>query len=245
MCESIFEAKGGLRCAVVNAASGQSWDVMMNQPVIKKAMNATKNALKKGLGACTEPLHGGKQVLARCEENVQASFGAELRSKMALPRAPWANSIYNMNVFASGAAYANAMWPPFGMMQAIVVVSGDATIAGIKNDRIPGSTFGAKRQRILQLPVDDVKRLICDGGWLVKFKDGVDASGHSCVVMPSGFMILTAATNATCLQWSLAADALDTQRVKDALKNMLDAFPEVRPEETGYNQLAGHLGLPR
>ena len=58
-------------------------------------------------------------------------------------------------------------------------------------------------------------------------------------------MILTAATNATCLQWSLAADALDTQRVKDALKNMLDSFPEVRNEETGYNQLAGHLGLPR
>ena len=77
----------------------------------------------------------------------------------------------------------------------------------------------------------------------MKFKDGVSADGASAIVIPSGFMMMVAGNKCTLLRWSLVADEADKSRARVAIKNMIESFPELRGEQTGWVQFAEHLGV--
>ena len=125
-----------------------------------------------------------------------------------------------------GAAYVNVMWSNFGMMRCYVVLSGDLTVAGTPSNRIPGVTFKQKRNDVLRMTVDDVSKLINDGGWMVKFTHGVDPNGHCAVCIPTGFLPILVGSNCRAIRWPLSPDSSDSTRAKHATKSMMDSFPE-------------------
>ena len=127
-------------------------------------------------------------------------------------------------------------WAPYCMMSAVVMMSGNVTLAGAKPERAPGSAWAEKRDYLYQCDRERLLALIQDGGWLCKFESGNTAKGHSMIVIPSGFMIMTAAENATMLRWPLISDDADKQRVSSGLRNLLDSFPEFRVEAQGRAQ---------
>ena len=240
---SIFEAKGGLRAATLEIASGAAFDKIVQAPIAKKAIGKVHSALKQGLDACVQAITGGKQVVKRFDELVAGGCTSELRTKSALPRAEWASRIFEVEAFGTDSAYANANWPNYGMMQALLLISGDFAIMGVKTDRVQGATFAAKRAEVMRMSVEGLKALVADGGFFNRFSGGVDSRGKCLMAVPSGFLILTAGSNARMLRWSFVADELDHQRVKASFQGMLDSFGELRAITSPSLPFAIHLSL--
>ena len=90
----------------------------------------------------------------------------------------------------------------------------------------------------MRMTLGDIHRSLrtnSDGGFFCRSRDGVCPSGESFIVIPG--------SSATCLRWSLMVDEADVARVKATLLPLLENFPEFRQPETGYIQMAQHLGL--
>ena len=123
-------------------------------------------------------------------------------------------------------------------------MSGSITFAGLPSDRVPGNTYTEKRRNVMTMTVDEISKCIADlGGFLCKFTDGVTGDGECGIIVPSGFMILTASENARILRWSMMSDDNDRARVKESLTNMLTSFDEFTNPNHGYVHFARHLGV--
>ena len=244
--ESAFECKGGLRPALVNAESGQAYEKLIALPIIKTTTTKAKEGLKSEFNqeASREPCGGGKQVLKKLEEMICACVGAELRSKMPLPKLPWADQVFVPEILLSSESYSQAMWTPFGLMQANLLISGDAAFAGIRTEQIPGNTYAEKRAAVLRMPVEQVQEACSAGGFYVRFEKSLSSKGHCLVLIPTGFIVLVACRNAHILRWSLVADTADRNRVKTCLGGCLASFSELREAGAAHCQFAEHLGIP-
>ena len=245
MTDSIFEAKGGLRAAALVATNGNVYDKLVAQPVLKKALRTIDTAIKRGVKSCVAGLVAGSVIVKRFDELVQQTLSPEVRSKCALPKAPWATKIFEIEAFGSDAADSNALWPNYGMMQCVLVLKGDVVFMGVKSEAIPGQTFHDKRVNLLRMNSEDIGRLLVEAksSWLIRFDDGVTAEGHCGVLIPSGFCILSATSNARCIRWPLVADNADFNRVRSTMQQMLDSFAEYKSSHDPHVQLAKHFGL--
>ena len=243
---SIFEAKGGLRPALLAVDSRDEFDKMATQPIVRKAMRTIHQALASGTTACLQHLEGGKPVLKRFEEIVLKVTGQEVRSKCPLPKAGWADKIFQMEIFGTGSMYANVMLLPYGMMSCAVMLEGTCCFLGLPFEQVDGATLKEKRNTFLRYTVDDLKKAVqpARGGWYAKFVDGICDNGETTIVIPSGHLIAVAGCNARYLRWPLVADAADTARAKSALRSMLQSFPELADRGTANVDLANFLGCP-
>ena len=243
LTDSIFEAKGGLRACVMNVNTGESYDKVCSQPLLKKAMSKVDAATKKGVSACVQKFSGGGVIVKRFDELIAQALTPEVRTKAALPKADWATDIFSIEAFGSDSADSNVSWPAYGMMQCVFMVSGDAAFMGLRSEKVPGTTFQDKRANALRFTIDDVNRMVADGGWFCRFKDGVTTSGQNCLIIPSGFMVLRAGRNVRCLQWSLVADQADHNRVRNTMQLLLDSFAELKAADSPYVPLGQHWNL--
>ena len=208
--------------------------------VVKRSLGKVNQALKKGIGCCSDIIVAAGRVGKMLEQLVVVAFGSDLRSQRPLPNANWAQKVFSFSIYGSNPGTAEANWPSFGLMQVNIVLSGDITFACIPTDRVPGSTYAEKRGNVLRMTVDDVTKIV---GFYAKFVDGVGPAGECGLVIPSGFMVLCASSSARVLRWSLMADEADTVRVRDTLVKVLESFPEMRQPDQGYEQFAAHLGV--
>ena len=239
--ESIFEAKGGLRASISKVDTQDLFEKLLVQPVLKKALGKIHEAVKKGTSACVQAIDGGAQILKRFDELVQASLGTEIRTKASLPKSDWARQIFQFEVFGCDECDANVGWPSFGLMQCNLVLSGTVSYIGLRSERVPGATYEEKRANVLRMTVDDIKKLVADGGWHVKFVDSNTKSGHSAVIFPTGFMVITVGSNARVLRWSLVADQADNNRAKITIGHMMSSYAEYKasPVYVAFAQLLG------
>ncbi len=242
---SIFEAKGGLRPAVLPITSQETFNAVALSPVLRKAIKCIASSCSKGTAACCQPLEGGTAVINRFNTAVQTAVGMELLTRCALPRSEWGTRLWGYEAVGYGSKpHANVAWSPYGMMSGMICLEGDYAMLGIAEDEVEGGTFQEKRTSFLRYTIDDIlKKLNSGRGWFVRIKDGVTQNGDCVVVLPSGFIVATAGQNARVLRWPLFADAADTARVKHSMRGMLESFPEFRSTETGYPQFAEFLGL--
>lgn len=242
---SVFEAKGGLRPALLTIGSSDDFDKLVALPILKKAMKHVKDAVDKGTSACTQALEAGKPALKKFEETLVKACGTEVRTKCALPKSPWAESIFNFEIVGGDSTSANVTFTPYGMMCCCLLLSGDASFLGIPYEQVDGATFKEKRASVLRYTVDNMTSKLepAVGGWFVRAKNGSTENGESLIVIPSGFILATAGVNVRYLRWVLVADSCDTARVKSALRNMLLSFPELHTPATAHQQFAEHLGI--
>ena len=80
------------------------------------------------------------------------------------------------------------------------------------------------------------------GGFRVKFIDGLTQSGKCIFSLPTGFICITAMTNAVWLAWTFIGDDADVNRGKMDLQALGDDFPDMKVSP-GYADLAQYLGL--
>jgi hypothetical protein len=161
---SIFEAKGGLRPALLTCENDQAFDKVALAPLVKKAGKLVKDAIKKGNAAVIQPLEGGKGCLKNCEELLCLCVGMDLRTKSALPKASWAEKIYQTQYLGTDESYANVGFSAFGMLNAVLVLEGDIAFMGIPYDAVDGASFKEKRTQLSRCTVDNFKTLITTKG---------------------------------------------------------------------------------
>ena len=109
-----------------------------------------------------------------------------------------------------------------------MLVSSGENLVGVRPDKVPGQDLREKRKHLYQMTVDDLKKLVDADGFYVE----VDAG---CAIMvPSGFLVITASVGSRGIRWSTSSDENDTTRVKHGVEKLLEAFPETRNASTGY-----------
>ena len=244
MTTSVFEAKGGVRATALKASTPEAFNQILKAAVVKRGHHRISQALKRGIGCCTDVLRPANRIEEKMLESlVVVAFGADLRSQRSLPKAGWAGRIFAFSLYGSNAYTVEVNWPDFGMMQTHIVLSGDVAFLGLPSEQVPGGTFVEKRANVMRMTVDEVSALAKAGGFYAKFVDGVGDDGTCGVVVPSGFLVVTASNNARTFRWSLVADENDVSRVRHTLRNMLEAFPEFRNPDTCYPQFCQSLGM--
>ena len=239
--KSVFEAKGGLRPALINVTTEEAFGNVHQAPAMKKALKQIAASIKEGTTVCVQPFDVGYALMKKFEESLVIAVGAELRTKCALPKAAWAPQVFALDVVGSCATYANVFWPSFGMTSVNMVLSGDASYLGVPTLKVPGSSYLEKRAHLLSCNAEQLTVLAEDGGWFCRFCDGVALGGESVLVIPSGFVVVFALQDARVLRWPIVGDQVDLQRISDALGNLIVSFPEL-VDESCYRELAEHLG---
>ena len=244
ICNSKFEAKAGIRASFLEFFAPESRKCIIDAPVVKKASGRVAKALKGNLEACSDELIAGKGVLRAFDEKVGMGLGAELRSKRSLPAGEWARKVFAFFLYGGSYGATEVAWAPYGMMQAQLVISGTMVIIGLKTDTLPGHTYEEKRNAVSRMTMQNIKDHIDQGGFFCRFEQGVEATtGNTGILIPTGFLILTASRDARVLRWSLTSDEADTARVRDTLRNCVQSFPEFRTPEAGYMQFGQALGV--
>jgi hypothetical protein len=102
---------------------------------------------------------------------------------------------------------------------------------------VPGSSYKEKRAHLMSCNADQLSDLVDDGGWVCRFCDGLAPGAESVLVIPSGFVVILALQDARVLRWPIVADQADSQRMSDALGNLIASFPELSVAESCYHHL--------
>ena len=86
--------------------------------------------------------------------------------------------------------------------------------------------------------IDGLTKLLeTTGGFVISLSPTLE----SVVVVPSGFVIITASKGCSYLRWAVAGDQQDSARVRFMLGELMAAMPEVRSSTMGYVDLCAFL----
>jgi hypothetical protein len=232
--ESVFEAKGGLKAAALKLLVGAQVHKITDLPVYKKASRELQKHIASGHAHGVYDMKQPLQ-LKKFVKIIREMCPADLFSRLPLPEDEWGQRIFRPEMGRTGSAYINFGWTDFAVMEARVFVSGKHVIAGVRTERIPGEDLAEKRKIMSEMPADNLRALIADGGFFWRFdEDEAEQNGQRLIVIPTGFFILQAAEGSSFVRWGLTADDRDIGRTKLALQQMTQAFPELRDRKTGY-----------
>ena len=226
---SAFEAKGGIRAAVVQLSSPGSVPAFEVLPVTKKASKDIRVHLRSETrGMITVPAGPNEKKIAKfCKLN----FDQCLLTKLALPEASWAHQVYAFQYYGFLEGFVNIGYTHFCCAEVQYLMKGECIFVGIMPEKVPGATLKDKRKHLFMSSYDILLPMINPSGWAVALEAG------QAIVIPSGCIVVTVAV-ADCfgLRWSLSSDSADTERVRTALVEVFDSFPEVRNPSSGYSQ---------
>ena len=170
------------------------------------------------------------------EKALKQAYDPNLFTQHVYPRnQAWTDLLTTPQLFAYNDKYTQVGPTFMGAMEAFATLDGDAIVAGVPYERIPGATLKDKRNLILNMPIDSVADAIKSGGFITK----MDCS--AVVVLPTGFIFLFASQGCRGLRWTLNSDAGDKERNIMMLKKILECYPELSNASRGYMQYQQYL----
>ena len=233
---SLFEAKGGMRAALVPPKRGQD-------PATELQKNAYIKSGLKQLG--TVIATSSKWAVwsmretpkrKKVERILTRAFEPDLFCKLVLPRGiAWADAVFDPQLYATRSQHISVGLTPFAVMEARLLLSGKEMVCGIPIEKVPGETIKDKRQSLFRSTIDNIKMLIAQGVFFVTYE-----SMRVCTI-PTGFFIITASDSAQGIRWGMSSDEADSQRVALHLKALLSSFPELKNASTGHGQFLEYL----
>ena len=236
---SLFEAKGGLRVAVIKGSADTTGDIL-KMPYIKRGL--------KDLASHAQLHHGHFGVWKMTElprkrkvvKTIKEAFDHQVMSTIALPKSgdgteTWADLVYDPQLFNMSSMHVNVGFGSFCCMEGRLVLRGSMILMGIATEKVPGASFKEKRKSLYMSTVDVLKGLLGEGGRLVKVE------APNLVLIPTGFVVLETSDECCGLRWAVSGDASDGERVKMQLKELLASFPEMANPSTGYQQFYNYM----
>ena len=233
---SFFEAKSGLRGALVAPLAGTHAIQVIEKFVnTKKAMRDLASHLKSNqtrvLPITDVP---AKRKLLK---ELRKSFDVSLFSQLVLPQQDWTPLVYDPQYFASTVGWVQVGYTHMCCCECRVMLKGDEVIMCFSPESIAGITIKDKRKNIFAMTIDDVKRALNRGGFLIAH------DSTNIAVLPSGYIYVTCSSVSRGLRWSFSSDEADTQRVKMDLTLLIQCCPEFGNSSTGYSQLLAWLNF--
>ena len=232
---SLFEAKAGLRGAIVAPTNWESIELVKNLAKSKKAKKDLDNHLKVAKEGY-QPILPDVPHIRKIIKELHKCFDASMFSKVVLPSADWADKVYAPAYVGAQEGAVCVLMPHMCCMEARILFSGEAIILGIP---IGAGGHGPKdlRKKIYASTVDDIKVLVESGGFCIVHK-----ADDGCLLFPSGFLWVQVNLTASWgLKWSLSSDEQDCIRVRDCIQKAIDAWPELCNPSTGYVQFLEYL----
>ena len=228
VCESIYEAKAGIRAASLRFQPGEEdiVDKLNGNAYVKKL---TKDLLKhvQSTGAFSAVIHFKDAAkYKRVDKLLRKALECHARTVTMLLQQPWATKIFAPEIFHTSNRDVNVFTTNNGMFEGRIYVEGSEDIVAIHYDDLPGDTFRQKRHSVTALTIDQL-------GVVVREKKGFamrcSAEANRLVIIPSGRIVVNASSGATyCFRWGIYCDDSDLARVHMMLHKTLESFPEYR-----------------
>jgi hypothetical protein len=196
----------------------------------------TKSALKKvaeHLNANTSALMmiPDEPTRKKFKKTMEDGFGKEVFSAISLPVQDWCTKVYSPYLYGYARSYVSVQMPHMAAMEASVIFEGYEVVAGVPIEQVEGRTIKEKRQNLTTMGLDRLRTLLKDSGGFIVRHDSARL-----LVIPTGFMLLTASPAARGARWSLSGDVSDTLRTRHTLAGVLESYPEMGNASTGYGQ---------
>ena len=228
---SSFEAKCGVRSAVVAAGAGDPCDAICSMAKTKRALKDVSKHLqsnKTGSSPVTD-----QPTVKRIMKELKRSFDPCLFSTLALPAdQEWTHKIYGPTFFGFAKGYTSINMNPMCVMDCRLVLEGEEILIGLPLNRNPPMSIREIRKAVNLMTVDELVRFVHESaGWAVHHD-----SSHIAIV-PTGYLVIQIASEECLgLRCGCASDESDTVRVKSSLDTLISEFPEVGNSSTGYSQ---------
>ena len=224
---SIFEAKAGVRAAVLTCQRGDPSGSISKNAFVKRAKKELATLLKnEDWGVSLIMPADQKKIVKAFRPCYDEGIFAERKIPSSLD---WCEKVYCKQFFSLRAGAVQIGFPHFGSMEARVLLEGSEVVAGILYDKAPGANMREKRAHLFSANETEINRLVADGGWVAWHEDKV-------LVVPAGYICITAGDDQFGIRWSLSADAADQHRVQAALTRTVESFPEMKNPSLGIAQ---------
>ena len=151
--------------------------------------------------------------------------------------ATWGAKFSAKEVWGAKAPYFYIGYPPYGCMEARVIVNGAMVILGVASSAVPGDSIKMKRQALYESSAEQLQHLVETKGFIAEVME------NHVALIPSGFvvMMLCPTKGTTGIRWQANADEADKLRVISQTTELLNDFPETKASATGYGQLLDFL----
>ena len=102
---------------------------------------------------------------------------------------------------------------------------------GVPYEAVEGANLKEKRTALLTMPLDSLRKLIEQRGGFGFWHDSTKLAA-----LPTGVHADHDHDGCAGIRWSLAGDGADSRGVAHHVKNVLESFPEMANEFSGYAQ---------
>lgn len=230
-CSSSFEAKSGLRAAVLSPADDEDpASAIVSWAKSKKAFKDITTHLKAN--------KNGNQIVSdaafekKLIKELKKGFDPALFSKCALPDEDWSKKVFSPYFMGYNKGFTMGVLNPMGLVQCRQLFKGKEILIGVPLARNPPATIKQIRKEMTSLPVDQLVKYVTDHNGFA-----VQHGSEELVVLPSGFLTLTVTVEDVMgLYWSCSSDEQDTTRVASSLGQLMSEFPEAANSSLGHSQ---------
>ena len=226
--QSLHEAKNGISAAKMIPVSNVV-DLMKGTQMMKRAVKDLNAHLKVSVTGTIDMRE--LPVRRKVDKLLRKNFDAALFSELLLPEHStnqWSEKVFAPQWFGHTGRYLTVGFAPFCLTEVRCVLSGSYVACGIPYETVPGSTLKEKRKHMFAAQYGELKEMVANGGWMCKVGE------NEAIVIPSGFLVVQIALETTIgIRWGVSGDDEDCERVKFALNQLMDSFPELRNASAG------------
>lgn len=231
--KSVFEAKGGVRLAALDQrVEFDAAHSVKSNAYVKKCMKELAAHMANSGQNYSHILLREIPKVRKITSLLKKGFDQQLFTKHVLPDEPWAEKLLTYDIVGCAPGFTSILTTAFGGVECRLVLDGSEVIVGIPYGRVAGNTFAEKRVALTRMTIDNIRDLITSAGG---FATRVKASDDQIIMIPSGFVLLTASEGSKAMRWNVSADDADKARTKFMLSAVLASFPEFRQPSFSYS----------
>lgn len=168
-------------------------------------------------------------------KELTSAFHRSLFSVCQLPKADWSALATEPQLFMMGNSHLSVGFTHFCMMEVRLLITGTEIVCGLPYTIVPGESFREKRRSVYMATTDQISSWVQQGGFRVVHEN------TNALVIPNGFIVVAASTNAVGIRWSFSTEEADLERASYSLTQLLESFPEMRNASIGYGQFLDYL----
>ncbi len=187
------------------------------QPKVKKALKDIISHLRevKGRQTAMLPMQDAP-FQKKFQKTILGGFEDGVFARLIVPQTDWAQRLYAVCFYGYASHHVAAQMSYMATMEARVLFEGTELVFGLPIGIIEGHSLKEKEDTILRSSEEQLRRMIKDTGGFAVTHDS-----SRLLIVPTGFLLITASNGCVGARWSVSGGDSDTLRVKQGLQSVL------------------------